>query len=98
MDSGDINFLYTLSEGYSPEDRYGIKLAKMIGIPVSICEKSEEICEIIERNHLLKIKDNNEIRKEKTEFSLSHKLLSLKFSTLDFKSLKDLLKDLQNGE
>jgi DNA mismatch repair ATPase MutS len=90
-DEGKFNFLFTLAEGYCPEDRYGIKLAKMIGIPDEICLGSEEIAEKIEKNLKIKIVQKN-------CHSISRQLTSLKYSTLDFSSLKEVLKKLKELE
>lgn len=85
-----LNFEYRVGEGSCSEDRYGIKLARMLGLPEDIVDSAEQVCSRIEREKQIKLAktiesciDGGSGAENRKVIKLAHWLLSLKYSSLN---------------
>ena len=91
---GELNYLYQLQSGSCSEDRYGIKLAKMLGIPRSIIEESETILtELMARKHKPSAEAENATKDWRVVFSVVSKLIAQSDSSLE--NFKDMVQKLK---
>jgi DNA mismatch repair protein MSH4 len=95
---GKLNFLYSVGEGSCSEARYGLKLAKMLGLPKDILEDADNICQQVleerqKKNQSLKEK-SKQTNKLRATYQLAQRILALKHSTLDLKALTIYLRKL----
>ena len=93
--------MYTVGEGNCTEEKYGIKLARMLGLPEDIIENSENYCTTITLEKQKKLakairegmdKDN---MRQRDVFKLAHRLLGLKHSSLSAAVLRSYLLQLR---
>lgn len=101
LDSGILHFLHQLNEGStSTYTRYGLKLARMIGFPKDILQDAEELVDKVSPSLELSTTAAMTIEAEDpssdpNRIQFANRLLSLRYSTLDFQSLKLLLKSMK---
>jgi DNA mismatch repair protein MSH4 len=95
---GKLNFLYSIGEGSCNEDRYGLKLAKMLGLPKDIVNDAEDVCQQVieerQKKSTFMREQNKQTNKLKVYYQFAQRLLALKHSTLTPSALKSYLQDM----
>ncbi|EPY53259.1 MutS protein 3 [Schizosaccharomyces cryophilus OY26] len=86
----NISFLYKLVPGIASRS-YGLNVARMAGIPISIIHRAEEISEEHERDQWL-------LRKNRTLLKLKRFIQSYKFSQSDLEELFSCLSTIETNE
>lgn len=100
---GKLDFMYSVGAGSCNEDRYGIKLAKMLGLPREITCKADEICHkvTLERKRKLEMSEQaskqNKTQDLRSCYQLATRLMCLKLSTLSSRDLTTHLSALKDN-
>ncbi len=100
---GRLDFMYSVGAGSCNEDRYGIKLAKMLGLPRQITMRAEDICHQItlERRRKLERSERasrqNRTRDLRACSQLATRLMCLKLSSLHSREMMSHLAALKDS-
>jgi DNA mismatch repair protein MSH4 len=96
---GRLNFIYNIGEGSCNEDNYGIKLARMLGLPSQITSQAEDICRqiVLERKRKAEQENtrNQHVNDLRSCYHLAHHLQCLKHSSMDIETMMKYLQSLQ---
>lgn len=96
---GTLHFAYNIGEGSCNEDNYGLKLAKMLGLPKEIVSHAQEICYTLAMERKKKAETNQsnsqQVQFLRTCYQMAHRLICLKNSSLDEQSLSKFLKGMK---
>ncbi|KAL6046684.1 MutS protein msh4 [Balamuthia mandrillaris] len=89
-------FMYTLVEGPTNENKYGIEMARIAGLPTEVISMAKAMQGTLEMNNLNFHHSEAASQDAQTTFQLAQRLLHLKTSTLDAELLRKYLQDLKN--
>ncbi|KAF0983986.1 hypothetical protein FDP41_007901 [Naegleria fowleri] len=92
---GELNYLYQLQPGSCSEDRYGIKLAKMLGINSAIINESEIILEELIKKKQKPQHDDQSNKEWKLVFGIASKLIA--HSDSEYEMFKDTVLKLKQA-
>ncbi|KAK3718865.1 MutS protein msh4 [Vermiconidia calcicola] len=93
-----MNMLYRIEKGSEQEEHYGLKLARVVPLPVDVVEHAEHVAKTLERQVKRKQKRSPAIiqaRRRKLLLNLKEHLIQAKNGKMDDETLKEWLKDLQ---
>lgn len=93
-----LEFAYTLNEGSSGVEHYGISLAKILKLPLAITQQAEKYCDQMvqdEKRKAQEMEAQNDGHLSRNMIRLAYRLRNLKSSTLNFEAMKKQLKTLQ---
>ena len=91
---GELNYLYQIQPGNCSEDRYGIKLAKMLGLSSKIITESEHILDELLQQKQKPQRNTEDIKQRKIVFSIASKLIAHSDAGID--SFKEIVQKLQS--
>ncbi|KAL0486176.1 DNA mismatch repair protein MutS [Acrasis kona] len=95
---GRLSYLYSIGEGSCNQDGYGIKLAKMLGLPKVIVTEADEICRVVleeKKKKSLLMHQDDATRELKNVYQFAQRILALRYSTLSGASLKNYVEGMK---
>lgn len=98
-DASKMTMLYRITDGPVPVRRYGITLAKLVDLPVSVLEVADDVSEALDSISRRRNRDSRAIgiaRRRKILLSLREQLVIARDGKMDDESLYSWLKRLQD--
>lgn len=92
---GDLKFKYKTATGCTDCEKYGIRLAQSMGFPPTIIDDSIELYNRLVFHEQKDTRESEETRQQRIHLQLFDKLVALKSSSLDDKTLLSYLQKLK---